>query len=172
MANKLEWTNLNLTILTKDPKTKQLKERRILRNVSGTITSGQLLAIMGPTGCGKTSLLNVLSGKIPYNRKTKLTGVIYYNSVPLDYGMSTSRYVGYVAQDEKLFSFLTVRETLLLACYFHATNNIEMSYDERNAKVEEVMRELALTKASETILGEGLYVDILCVINFIEQLEW
>jgi ABC-type lipoprotein export system ATPase subunit len=33
--------------------------QHILEGVSGSAESGQLLAIIGPTGCGKTSLLNV-----------------------------------------------------------------------------------------------------------------
>lgn len=35
------------------------KKKAILKNVSGKISSGSLLAIMGPTGCGKTTLLNI-----------------------------------------------------------------------------------------------------------------
>jgi CRISPR/Cas system-associated endonuclease/helicase Cas3 len=41
------------------------KKRNILKNVSGKISSGQLLAIMGPTGCGKTTLLNILAARVP-----------------------------------------------------------------------------------------------------------
>jgi hypothetical protein len=51
----LTWDNLNLTILAKDvSKSKifrpQYKYKRILRNLSGRCVSGELLAIMGPTG--------------------------------------------------------------------------------------------------------------------------
>jgi ABC-type transport system involved in cytochrome bd biosynthesis fused ATPase/permease subunit len=37
---------------------------RILNNLSGNITSGQLLTIMGPSGAGKSSLLSILTSKL------------------------------------------------------------------------------------------------------------
>ena len=38
--------------------------KTILKNVSGSFRSGQLSAVMGPSGAGKTSLLNVMAGYI------------------------------------------------------------------------------------------------------------
>lgn len=38
--------------------------KEILRGVSGAVSSGQILAIIGPSGAGKTSLLDVLVGKV------------------------------------------------------------------------------------------------------------
>jgi ABC-type multidrug transport system fused ATPase/permease subunit len=51
----LVWENINLTILTKDIKnstflSSKYYSKRVLRNVSGKALSGELLAIMGPTG--------------------------------------------------------------------------------------------------------------------------
>ncbi len=37
---------------------------RILNNLSGNITSGQLLTIMGPSGAGKSSFLSILTSKL------------------------------------------------------------------------------------------------------------
>jgi len=42
-------------------------EKQILKDLSGAAEPGELLAIMGPSGGGKTSLLNALS------RRTKIT---------------------------------------------------------------------------------------------------
>ncbi|KZR97165.1 putative ABC protein, subfamily ABCG, partial [Daphnia magna] len=36
--------------------------KQILRQISGTFNSGKLTAIMGPSGAGKTSLMNILAG--------------------------------------------------------------------------------------------------------------
>jgi len=38
------------------------KRRQILHDLSGSFKCGQLTAIMGPSGAGKTSLMNILSG--------------------------------------------------------------------------------------------------------------
>jgi energy-coupling factor transporter ATP-binding protein EcfA2 len=77
----IEWDNIEYAVITKDSKNSTFmktasKNNRILRNLSGRAESGQLIAIMGPTGCGKTSLLNVLAARMPNSSSssTKLTG--------------------------------------------------------------------------------------------------
>jgi ABC-type protease/lipase transport system fused ATPase/permease subunit len=52
---ELEWSNINYSMLVKDAAKSKFcntvyKRKDILKNVSGKATSGQLLAIMGPTG--------------------------------------------------------------------------------------------------------------------------
>ena len=39
-----------------------LGSKVILRGISGSCKSGELTGILGPSGAGKTSLLNVLAG--------------------------------------------------------------------------------------------------------------
>jgi ABC-type multidrug transport system ATPase subunit len=57
-----------------------------LKNVAGNAVSGELLAIMGPTGCGKTSLMNILAGRVAGLKMsdTELTGNMYINGHPRD----------------------------------------------------------------------------------------
>lgn len=57
----LQWKDLNYSILQKDAKKSSflkphIFDKKILKNISGEAQSGQLLAIMGPTGCGKVSI--------------------------------------------------------------------------------------------------------------------
>ena len=51
----IEWKELDYSIVVKDPVKSTLikpvyKNKRILRDCSGSVRSGELLAIMGPTG--------------------------------------------------------------------------------------------------------------------------
>jgi ABC-type multidrug transport system ATPase subunit len=47
--------------------------------VSGYALPGQVLYIMGASGAGKTSLLNILSDRIKLKRGDKITGKILIN---------------------------------------------------------------------------------------------
>jgi len=53
--------------------------KEILKNISGSFKSGTVTAILGASGGGKTSLLNVLSGKIKKGGNVKLSGEIKAN---------------------------------------------------------------------------------------------
>lgn len=51
----------------------------ILQGVTGSVEPGEVLALMGPSGGGKTTLLNLLSGKM---RIKDHGGLITYNDQP------------------------------------------------------------------------------------------
>lgn len=87
----LLWENIDFTMRVKDTNNSKFlrpvyKNKRILRSLYGKASSGELLAIMGPTGCGKTSLMNVLAARVAgiTNADSKLTGTILVNGLPRD----------------------------------------------------------------------------------------
>jgi NitT/TauT family transport system ATP-binding protein len=41
---------------------KEYNQREIISNISFNVKKGEIIAIIGPNGCGKTTLLNILSG--------------------------------------------------------------------------------------------------------------
>lgn len=77
----------------------------ILRNVNGSFKSGQLTAIMGPSGAGKTSLLNILSRR----HETGFTGRLCVNQT------NHTIKINSIPQDDHLLGSLTTRENLLYA---------------------------------------------------------
>ena len=50
------------SIKVKDSKTKKMVDKVILKGLTGAIEPGRLTAVMGASGAGKTSFLNVLVG--------------------------------------------------------------------------------------------------------------
>ena len=78
---KLEWRNVTVTreIKSGPPFKKQITMKDILSDVSGEANPGELLSIMGPSGGGKTSLLNCLSRRI---KLTSGTVLLNGNKVP------------------------------------------------------------------------------------------
>jgi ABC-type sugar transport system ATPase subunit len=81
-----------------------------LQNVSLTIPNGQYGVLMGRTGSGKTSLLEVIAGlRRPQQGRVLLHGVDVTTWDPADRG------IGYVPQDRVLFPTMTVAEHLWFA---------------------------------------------------------
>ena len=70
----LRWSRVGLLSVRKK-KTKTTVVQ-ILENVSGEAMPGRVLAIVGPSGAGKTSLLNALAKRVP-KKGAELTGRIF-----------------------------------------------------------------------------------------------
>ena len=70
---------------------------------------------MGPSGAGKTSLLNLLSDRIEAKEGNNFDGKITFNDrYELNSDLFGS-YGSYVMQDDCLFSYFTVKEALTFA---------------------------------------------------------
>ncbi|PON69592.1 ABC transporter-like [Parasponia andersonii] len=81
----------------------------IFNDVSGVIKSGRLTLLLGPPGCGKTSLLKALSGNL--DSSLKLTGEVSYNGYKLE-KFVPQKTAAYISQFDQHIPDMTVRETL------------------------------------------------------------
>lgn len=85
----------------------QTSGRTILEQVSVSIPSGAYAMLMGPTGCGKTTLLEIICGlRQPSSGRVVLDGKDVTGLEPRERG------IGYVPQDLALFPGLRVREQI------------------------------------------------------------
>ena len=85
--------------------------RKILDNVSFKINQGQILAMLGPNGVGKSTIFNLITGLLkPDYGKIKFNGVDVVN-YPI-YLRTTKFKIGYVPQYGGYFSDLTLFENL------------------------------------------------------------
>ena len=86
-----------------------------MKNVSGYALPGESLYIMGASGAGKTSLLNMLSDRISEKNGQTVKGKIMINdSLPCKQQVFGSL-AAYVMQDDILYSSFTPREALTFA---------------------------------------------------------
>ncbi|KAL2232271.1 ABC transporter G family member 22 [Sesamum indicum] len=123
-------------------------EKSILQGVSGSVCPGEVLALMGPSGGGKTTLLNVLSGRVKNSG-----GTITYNDQL--YTTSLKHRIGFVLQDDIAFPHLTVRETLTYSALLRLPNTL--SREQKKARAMSVISELGLERCQNTMIG-GTFV--------------
>ncbi|KAI7840285.1 hypothetical protein COHA_006067 [Chlorella ohadii] len=105
----LEWRDLRYSVPV--GRRRQRTSRTILEGLSAVLPPGRLLAIMGPTGCGKSSLVNALAGRLPAGGT--LEGEVLVNGLPRGRGFKSI--TAYVMQEDVMFANLTVFETLEFA---------------------------------------------------------
>ncbi|CAE7291020.1 ABCG27 [Symbiodinium natans] len=125
------------------------EEKRILNKVSGFALPGELLAIMGPSGAGKTSLLNCLAV-----RTSPTEGSLTFNAT--EYSASLKRRIAYVHQQEMLLECYTPKEHLLFQSTLRMPRDVTSSQRrERVAKclhLQDVNLSAAKVGAGDTLL--------------------
>ncbi|KAL5700652.1 drug-responsive transcription factor pdr3 [Ranunculus cassubicifolius] len=82
---------------------------KIIKDVRGIIKPGRMTLLLGPPGCGKTTLLLALSGKL--DKSMKVSGDISYNGYKLE-EFVPQKTSAYISQYDLHIPEMTVRETL------------------------------------------------------------
>ena len=117
---------------------KKFKDRQILENFNLIVEENKILAIVGPSGGGKTTLLRMLAGLEKID-----SGEIVYNgeSLPID-ELEKRNLLGFVFQDFQLFPHLTVLENLVLS----PIKTMNMSKSDAEKKAIALLNKLGLEK--------------------------
>jgi ABC-type multidrug transport system ATPase subunit len=109
-----------------------------LDDLSLVVKPKELIGLLGPSGAGKTTLMNALNGFVkPTSGKVLYNGVDLYQN--LDAMKST---IGYVPQEDIMHRQLSVRRCLYYAAKLRLSDDI--SDDEINRRVEEMLETLKL----------------------------
>ncbi|CAA0836364.1 ABC transporter G family member 23 [Striga hermonthica] len=128
---------------------KKEKPIEILKSVSFTARASEILAVVGPSGTGKSSLLRIVSGRI--QDKYFDPKCIKLNENPITSQAEMRKLCGFVAQDDTLFPRLTVKETLMFSSQFRLK---EITSRERETRVDSLMQELGLEHVGESYIGD------------------
>ncbi|KAG9444392.1 hypothetical protein H6P81_015732 [Aristolochia fimbriata] len=121
-------------------------DKQVLKGVTGSVHPGEVLALLGPSGGGKTTLLNLLSGRV---RTSASSGTITYNDQP--YTKSLKQRIGYVLQDDVVYPHLTVKETLTYAARLRLPSTLTKHQKEERAM--DVISELGLERCQDAVIG-------------------
>ncbi|KAF7169250.1 hypothetical protein CNMCM5623_002068 [Aspergillus felis] len=124
--------------------------KTVLDGVDAFMPSGSLTAIIGSSGSGKTSLLNIMAGRMSLT-KAKVSGTTTFNGVAGIEGIRSA----YVMQEDVLIPTLTVRETLRYAADLRLPP--PATQEERHRVVEQVILELGLKECADTRIGTNTH---------------
>ncbi|MCZ6149789.1 LPS export ABC transporter ATP-binding protein [Campylobacter ureolyticus] len=132
--HKLEAINLKKTI----------KKTNIIKDVSLSVESGEIVGLLGPNGAGKTTSFYMICGLIkPTSGDIKLDDKII-TKVTLH--KRALQGIGYLPQESSVFKELSVEENLLLAAEVSIKDKIKASQ-----KVDEMLELLNITAIKDRL---------------------
>ncbi|KAK0487784.1 P-loop containing nucleoside triphosphate hydrolase protein [Armillaria novae-zelandiae] len=155
-ANEVAGVDIDLIDYTLQIRARGGKNLEVLQGINTCFEAGKVNVILGPSGSGKSSLLNLMAQRL---QSTLRTTYIAEGDLTLN-GVVTSGEVvrslcSYVMQDDAaLLPYLTVRETLRFAAGLRLPG--WMSKEEKRQKADEVMFKMGLKDCADTLVGSEL----------------
>jgi ABC-type multidrug transport system ATPase subunit len=130
---------------------RSIGRREILSGVDFTVFAGELIAMVGPSGAGKTTLISALSGVARHDRgEVRLGGRDFHQMLAADPSL-----VGFVPQDDLIHPELSVEESLHYAGRLrHARALGEAPL---KGEVDRVIAELGLSDIRRARIGDALH---------------
>ena len=117
----------------------ELEKKKILKDISLEVRSGEILALLGESGCGKSSLLKAMLGLYPLAK-----GKIFFQGKEIQNLPSHKRGISVVFQDLRLFPHLNVGENVGFSLELQKVPKVE-----RKQRVEELLKLVQLEGYSE-----------------------
>ncbi|KAL2813533.1 hypothetical protein BJX63DRAFT_215002 [Aspergillus granulosus] len=121
--------------------------REILAGIQGAAQPGQITAIMGASGAGKTTFLDLLARK---NKRGITQGDFYVNGEKVGDSDFKSM-IGFVDQEDTMLPTLTVHETILTSALLRLPR--DMSRSAKEQRVFEVEKQLGIYAIKDQLIG-------------------
>lgn len=134
---------------------KKADEEALLKIRAGGLKSNQLTGIMGPSGSGKSMLMEIIAGKRRSDRTWDVDEDVLFvqrGGAPVERKM-IKRIMAFVPQEDLVHEFLTVRENI----YFSASKRLRGHSLKHVDKVtDDVLRVLQLVHVQNHMVGNRL----------------
>jgi len=138
----LHFSHLNVDLVERNK-----RKKTILNDISGCAYGGQILGIMGPSGGGKTTLLNVLAGGVSDRKLRQTDGYVRV----VNGAGNNGAFVAHVPQDDVLYETLTVRESVEYSALLRLPKATKE--EEKQQQVDSILKELNLDGISNSRIG-------------------
>lgn len=134
----VRWTNVSYFVRSSGG------DKTILDAINGNVAAGELMAVLGPSGAGKTTLVELIAGKA---KSGVFTGSITFPSL----ANGRRPRVAFVPQTDILPAVLTVREALAFAASLRLPESL--SSERKAALISTIISRLGLDDVAETRIG-------------------
>jgi ABC-2 type transport system ATP-binding protein len=133
MSNSIEVINLS----------KSYKSKQAVNNISFKINENEIVGLLGPNGCGKTTTIGMMLGLLkPTNGQVLINGMdIEKNKISLLHKMN------FISPYIELPKKLTVRQNLVVYGKLYNVNNL-------NEQIDYLSNKLRLDKLLDNVTGE------------------
>ncbi|MCW8884430.1 MAG: LPS export ABC transporter ATP-binding protein [Motiliproteus sp.] len=124
---------------------KSYKKRKVVKDVSIEIESGQIVGLLGPNGAGKTTCFYMIVGLVAAdNGRVKIDGE---DITRLPMHGRARKGLGYLPQEASIFRKLSVSDNLMAILETRA----ELSKEQRQDKLEQLLEEFHITHIRDSL---------------------
>lgn len=124
-----------------------LNGKQILHGVQGMAVPGQITAVMGASGAGKSTFLDILARK---NKRGVASGDFFVNGEKVP-DREYRHVIGFVDQDDTMLPTLTVHETIMTSALLRLPRDMGITAKEQ--RVYDVERQLGITHIKDQLIG-------------------
>lgn len=128
--------------------------REVFTDVSLHAAPGEFIALSGPIGCGKTTIVNLIAGlDRPNNGLVRIQGVETMRLTDDQFAELRAMTIGLVPQVQSLLDDLTVFENVEIPLYFLSRGKEKLEGQSRSSRVEETLKRMGLVSDARRKVG-------------------
>lgn len=115
-------------------------KKRVLGDISVTIKEGEIFGMLGPSGAGKTTLINILTGQLPYGGRARI-----FDIECAEIGRVVYENIGAVLDKCGLYERLSCMDNMKLFARIH---------DVPQSRIAEILAKVGLQGAERVRVGK------------------
>ena len=128
---------------------KQFRSRKVVKDISLFVKSGEIVGLLGPNGAGKSTSFHMIVGLLSPDNGSIHINKTDITSLPMD--QRSTMGLGYLPQDSSVFRKMTVEENIMAILELQAT----LSKEKAQKRLESLLREFNITHIRNS-LGASL----------------